>query len=46
MTVNAPTWKGNYKDGKKEGPWVVYYDNGKLFKKGTGTYKDGKLVEQ
>ena len=32
---------GSFKDGKKDGPWVVYWDNGQLSTK--GTYKDGKL---
>jgi hypothetical protein len=32
--------QGSIKDGKKDGPWVHYYDNGQLCWK--GTYKDGK----
>ena len=32
--------QGSFKDGKKDGPWVKYYDNGQLGSK--GTYKDGK----
>ena len=32
--------QGSLKDGKKDGPWVTYWDNGQLG--GTGTYKDGK----
>ena len=31
---------GSFKDGKKDGPWVVYWDNGQLMSK--GTYRDGK----
>jgi len=31
--------KGTYKDGKRDGPWVSYHDNGQLFQK--GSYKDG-----
>ena len=31
--------QGKLKNGKKEGPWVYYHKNGKLFSK--GTYKDG-----
>ena len=38
-------WKarkiGNYKNGKLEGEWKVYHNNGKL--KGIGNYKNGKL---
>ncbi|MDG2313138.1 MAG: hypothetical protein P8M15_03800 [Alphaproteobacteria bacterium] len=33
--------KGNYKDGKEEGVWEFYYDNGQIYSK--PTYKDGKL---
>jgi len=32
--------QGAFKDGKREGPWVFYYDNGQL--ESEGTYKDGK----
>jgi hypothetical protein len=32
--------QGSFKDGKKHGPWVYYYDNGQLMWK--GTYKVGK----
>ena len=31
--------KQTYKDGKIEGPWVLYWKNGQLTKK--GPYKDG-----
>ena len=37
-------WQGAFRNGKREGPWVEYHDNGQLFDK--RTYKDGKLVEQ
>ena len=33
--------KGTFKNGKKNGTWVIYYDNGQLLTK--STYKDGKL---
>ena len=37
-------WKakkiGNYKNGKLEGEWKSYHENGKL--KGIGNYKNGK----
>jgi antitoxin component YwqK of YwqJK toxin-antitoxin module len=36
-------WKGTYKDGEKEGPWVRYHKNGQLWEK--GYYKDGEIVE-
>ena len=33
-------WSGTIKNGKKEGIWTAYHENGQLFVK--GTYKDGK----
>ena len=32
--------QGSLKDGKREGPWVWYHENGQLF--GEGGYRDGK----
>jgi hypothetical protein len=32
--------RGSFKDGKRDGPWVAYWDNGQLRWK--GPYKDGK----
>ena len=32
--------KGNFKDGKEEGLWKEYYDNGQVFEE--IPYKDGK----
>ena len=32
--------RGELEDGKKEGPWVFYFANGQLWRK--GAYKDGK----
>jgi antitoxin component YwqK of YwqJK toxin-antitoxin module len=32
---------GSFRNGKKHGPWVVYYKNGQLLSK--GTLKDGKM---
>ena len=32
--------QGKLKNGKKDGPWVFYWDNGQLNSK--GTYKNGK----
>jgi antitoxin component YwqK of YwqJK toxin-antitoxin module len=32
--------QGTFKDGKRDGPWVRYFDNGQLLDK--GTWKDGK----
>ena len=32
--------QGSIKNGKKDGLWVYYHDNGKLWK--SGTFKDGK----
>jgi len=33
-------YQGTFKDGKRDGPWVSYHDNGQLHWK--GTYKDGE----
>ncbi len=33
---------GNMKDGKKDGKWMVWYDNG--LKRQDGTYKDGEFI--
>ena len=33
-------WRGVLKNGKFEGPWVIYYENGRLWYK--GAYKNGK----
>ena len=32
--------QGSFRNGKKDGPWVSYHDNGQLWSK--GTYKNGK----
>ena len=32
--------QGTFKNGKRHGPWVTYWDPGELWSK--GTYKDGK----
>ena len=36
--------KGDYKDGKKEGPWVYYDGDGTKDNEYSGTYRDGKKV--
>ena len=33
---------GNYKNGKREGSWVMYYDDGRIMDK--SYYKDGKKI--
>ena len=33
----------NYKDGKPDGPWEWYHENGQLKQK--GSYKDGKVTD-
>ena len=38
--VDEGAWRGAFKNGKFEGPWVIYYDNGRLWYK--GAYKSGK----
>jgi hypothetical protein len=32
--------QGSFRNGKKDGPWIRYWDNGQLSYQ--GTYKDGK----
>jgi hypothetical protein len=36
--------EGNYKNWKKEGLWVYWYENGNICK--TKTYEDGVLVKE
>ncbi len=36
-------YQGIFKNGKKEGPWVIYHKNGRL--KSKGTYKNGKKIK-
>ena len=36
--------KGHLKNGKKEGAWASYYEDGIVFKLLTGTYKDGVKI--
>jgi len=36
-------WRGNKKDGKKDGLWETFDEDGNLTK--TEEYKDGELVE-
>ena len=33
--------QGTFKNGKKDSPWVVYYEDGQLHEK--GDWKDGKM---
>ena len=35
--------QGTYRNGKKDGPWVTYHDNGQLTSK--GTFKNGVKVD-
>ena len=37
--------QGKIKNGKRDGPWVSYHDDGTVVKFLTGTYKDGKKVK-
>tara|TARA_B110000238_G_scaffold188816_1_gene220231 strand:+ start:65 stop:271 length:207 start_codon:yes stop_codon:yes gene_type:complete len=37
-------WKGNYKNDKKEGDFVWYYEDGTLNKLNTGTYKNNVKI--
>ena len=36
--------KGSYKNGLWEGDWVEYYGDGTVYKRGTGTFKNGEKV--
>jgi len=36
--------KGDWKNGKEEGSWVYYNRYGTIYKRLTGTYKDGKRI--
>ena len=36
-------FEGSYKDGKKDGVWITWYENGQ--KSDEGTFKDGELIE-
>jgi antitoxin component YwqK of YwqJK toxin-antitoxin module len=38
-------YQGKIKNGKRDGPWVSYHDDGTVVKFLTGTYKDGKKVK-
>jgi len=33
------------KDGKKDGPWVIYYKDGTVLDHLTGTFKNGVKVK-
>jgi len=39
--------QGKFKNGKKDGPWVRFHDNGQLFQQGTfkDGYREGRWVE-
>jgi antitoxin component YwqK of YwqJK toxin-antitoxin module len=37
-------YKGDYKNGKEEGDWVGYNKDGTMWKRFTGTFKDGKKI--
>ena len=36
--------KGNFKNDEFEGPWVGYNEDGSVWKKFTGTFKDGTKI--
>ena len=38
--VSEKSLRGSFRNGKKDGSWVYYHDNGRIGFK--GTYKDGK----
>ena len=37
--------QGSFRNGKEDGPWVGYNDDGTVWEKYTGTYKDGVKVK-
>ena len=39
--VGEGAWRGVFKNGEFEGPWVAHYDGGHLWSK--GEYKNGKF---
>jgi antitoxin component YwqK of YwqJK toxin-antitoxin module len=39
------SFKGTYKEGKRDGPWVSYNKDGTVNPKFTGTYKDSRKVK-
>ena len=39
-----PHYKGTYKNGKEEGPWVGYWKDGTVWELLTGTYRNGVKV--
>ena len=36
--------KGDWYDGQKDGDWIGYNNDGSIWKKLTGTYKNGKKI--
>ena len=40
------SFKGNYKDGKKDGTWTSWWDYDKTRKEMQGSYKSGKMVDK
>ena len=38
-------FKGSYKDGMEEGPWVGYNEDGTVWELMTGTYENGVKVK-
>ena len=44
--MNGQLWrKGDYKNGKEEGSWVRYHEDGTVWEKYTGTYENGVKVD-
>jgi len=43
--IDQGSSKGTYKNGKMEGPWVSYSEDGTVDNELTGTYKDGEKVK-
>tara|TARA_B110000977_G_C10905195_1_gene426932 strand:- start:558 stop:758 length:201 start_codon:yes stop_codon:yes gene_type:complete len=36
--------QGSIKDGKRDGAWIAYRENGTVDKEKTGTFKNGKKI--
>ena len=37
--------QGSFKDGKWDGPWVVYNEDGTVWEQNSGTFKNGVKVK-
>jgi hypothetical protein len=42
--LDEGAWRGEFKNGKFEGPWVMYWSNGYKWPKLSGIYRNGVRV--